>query len=773
MAEVATYPGLRKPRRYSDLAAAMNGQGAFAPTPEMATPKLPANYGFGDLAGYEEQRRSNFGNLSSQAIGQYGDLVGLAGEDLRGQVMQNQGQVPGMFSAEQAGINQAGNALGAQLGSNQSALRNRIGQNQAQNQNFFSTEQAGINQAGNTLSSQLGGNQNALRNQIIQNQGQQQGVFDTATGRLGTDMTGLQGSINTVTGNKQGQIGDYVGGYGARSTDRRSALAKSLADIGSQTFSMNTPGMLEDLQRRGLASSASEVGNSSAQALKEIALRNQEQLLAYDTNAAAEEERLREMGLQTGLEGQDQLGQTNQDLFSRRQSLSQSLADRQYGNLDELSGLDRAASLEQGNVARDVFGRGLASQEALRNQQLQDVNNLSRLDEQAALEQGNVSRDVFGRNMSSNEALRNRQLQGIDELSQMDKDAFNRQADIQGSALSANLQSQQDALDSGLDLRRGGLEAQRADAQSAAERQQANELAKQERKNGITQSLIGAGGSVLGGLLGKGALSGGTGTTGGTGGTGAVAGRLGQAASIAGGAYLGQKTTGNLFGSESRNDKAVSRGNKIGSLGGSAVGTYFGGPLGAAAGGVIGGALGSTVGKATRAAAGGEAITPGNLLTAGKGAVTIENVANAPAKAVKNIVKSLCFDAHTPVTMSDGSTKVIKDIDVGDMTKGGIVESVRKSLTVDGTRYNYHGVIVSGSHAVLEGDIWKRVEDSDDAMPIHGPGIVYCLVTDKHRIYVGDITFADEHETDFYEHLTIEQSLAFLNGEVIEIAKVA
>lgn len=587
MAEVATYPSLKKPRRYSDLAAAMNGQGAFAPTPEMPTPELNANYGFGDLAGYEEQRRSNFGNLSSQAIGQYGDLVGLAGEDLKGQIQQNQGQ--------------------------------------------------------------------------------QQGVFDTATNRLGTDMTGLQGSINDITRNKQGQIGSYVSDFGTRSTDRRSALAKSLADIGSQTFSMNTPAMLEDLQRRGLASSASEVGNSASQALKEIALRNQEQLLNYDTQAAADEERLREMGLQTGLSGQDQLGQTNQDLFSRRQALSQSLADRQYGN--------------------------------------------------------------------------------IDELSQLDKDAFNRQADIQGSALSANLQAQQDALDSGLDLRRGGLEAQRADAQSAAERQQANELANKERQNGITQSLIGAGGSILGSAIGKGLLGGASAATG-SGAAGASSGLAGVSPLALGAAGVGAQ----LFQSNQARKSMGVTNNEANAL--MAV------PGGATQLGLIKG-----IGNVANDAIGGGAVTAGNILTAGKGAVTAENIVNAPAKAIKNVVKSLCFDANTPVTMSDGSTTLIKDIDVGAMTKGGVVESVRKSLTVEGTRYNYHGVIVSGSHAVLEGDEWKRVEDSNDAIPVPGPGIVYCLVTDKHRIYVGDITFADEHETDFYEDLTIQQSLEYLNAE--------
>jgi len=585
MAVATGYQTLTPRKKYAGLAASMNGQ---------STPYLPTNYGFNDLAGYEEQRRSNFGNLSEQAISNYGQNVGVQNKDMINQVMQNQQQGYGAFD-------------------------------------------------------------------------QNRGTLDSDTGEL---QTGLKG----ITAEQQRQIGDYVGGYGTRSTDRRTALAKSLADIGSQTFSMNTPAMLEDLQRRGLASSASEVGNSASQALKEIALRNQEQLLNYDMNAAAEEERLREMGLTTGIHGQEKLGQTQQDQFNRRQGIA----------------------------------------DALRGQQVTDTGEISRLHQEA----------------------------------------FGRQADIQGTGLSANLQAQQDALDSGLDLRRGGLEANRADAQAAAERQQANELAKKERQNGITQSLIGAGGSILGGAIGKGALGLGGSSAAGGATSGAGAAGLGTAGLAAGG--VGAQ----LFQSNLARKSMGVTNNEANAL--------LAVPGGATQAGLIKG-----VGNTLNDAIGGGAVTAGNILTAGQGAVTAQNVATAPVQAVKNIIKSLCFDAVTPVTMSDGSTKLIKDIDVGDETKGGVVESVRKSVTVDGTRYNYHGVIVSGSHAVLEGDEWKRVEDSNDAMPVPGPGIVYCLVTDNHRIFVGDITFADEHESDFYEQLTIEQSLDFLNGKTFEFEKVA
>ena len=81
------------------------------------------------------------------------------------------------------------------------------------------------------------------------------------------------------------------------------------------------------------------------------------------------------------------------------------------------------------------------------------------------------------------------------------------QFDDQSTA--ASLQAQQDTLDAGLDLRRGGLEQQFQEGQANQEQSLAERLAKQQRQNSLYGSLIGAGGSILGagalpgGFLGK------------------------------------------------------------------------------------------------------------------------------------------------------------------------------------------------------------------------------------------------------------------------------
>lgn len=125
---------------------------------------------------------------------------------------------------------------------------------------------------------------------------------------------------------------------------------------------------------------------------------------------------------------------------------------------------------------------------------------------------------------------------------------------------------------------------------------------------------------------------------------------------------------------------------------------------------------------------------------------------------------AVCFDPDTLIEMSDGSTRAAKDIALGDLTRGGVVSSVRKSVVPPGDRFNYEGVIVTGSHAVHEDGKWVRVRDSNKAKPIDGDGLVYSFITTDHRTYSNGITFADEWETDQGPKLNETESLAALNS---------
>ena len=196
----------------------------------------------------------------------------------------------------------------------------------------------------------------------------------------------------------------------------------------------------------------------------------------------------------------------------------------------------------------------------------------------------------------------------------------------------------------------------------------------------------------------------------------------GVGAGLFGGGMAGQQLA-KLTGKNTREAKA-------GSALGAGLGTLFGGPIG----GVLGGAAGGLAAKG------------------------IQGV----GKAAK---KLFCFLPSTYVEMADGSNKIIKDIQLGDETRGGIVESVRTAITGQNTLYRYCGVVVTGSHAVKEDGKWVRVENSNYAEPIPGTSVVYSLVTTGHRVYVNHVTFADEHETDYYEQFTLDQSLDYLNEQ--------
>lgn len=202
-------------------------------------------------------------------------------------------------------------------------------------------------------------------------------------------------------------------------------------------------------------------------------------------------------------------------------------------------------------------------------------------------------------------------------------------------------------------------------------------------------------------------------------------------AGIVGGAAAGQYLS-KLTGHNTNEAKA-------GSAIGAGLGTVFG-----PAGSVVGGAVGGLATKAYQ----------------GVGKLT---GLNKPVNnAVKSVKKIFCFAPDTMVEMADGSLKRIDEIELGDETKGGMVDSLRYSLSTD--MHRYKGVRVTGSHAVKQNGAWVRVSESVYASPVEGTFMVVSLVTDEHRIFVDGIEFADEHETDFYEMLNMDQAIDYLNG---------
>jgi len=101
-----------------------------------------------------------------------------------------------------------------------------------------------------------------------------------------------------------------------------------------------------------------------------------------------------------------------------------------------------------------------------------------------------------------------------------------------------------------------------------------------------------------------------------------------------------------------------------------------------------------------------------------------------------------CFDPNTFVQMADGSEKKIKEIQLGDNTKGGEVTGVFQFKAADEI-HDYKGVTVAGSHYVKENGKFIMVQDSPLAVKIDKIPVVYSLDTTGRRIFIKGIEFAD------------------------------
>ena len=112
-----------------------------------------------------------------------------------------------------------------------------------------------------------------------------------------------------------------------------------------------------------------------------------------------------------------------------------------------------------------------------------------------------------------------------------------------------------------------------------------------------------------------------------------------------------------------------------------------------------------------------------------------------------------CFVKGTPITMKDGSTKPVEEVDIGDeVMLGGFVFAAGRFL-VDAI-YDYEGIQVSGTHMVLEDGAWVRVKDSRKGKFLSDEDtIVYIFGSENRRIMINDTVFTDYFEVTEQERL--------------------
>lgn len=134
---------------------------------------------------------------------------------------------------------------------------------------------------------------------------------------------------------QQQQILDFAKQQEASAGDYRTRLAQSLSDQGQQTFQLANPGILEDLNARGLFTSQTARDQSQAQALKEIALANQGTLTNYDTNTQGQINDLKSSALSALLGGEQSAIDTALGL--RQQGIQNSFNSAQQQSQNSLA----------------------------------------------------------------------------------------------------------------------------------------------------------------------------------------------------------------------------------------------------------------------------------------------------------------------------------------------------------------------------------------------------------------------------------------------------
>jgi len=152
----------------------------------------------------------------------------------------------------------------------------------------------------------------------------------------------------------------------------------------------------------------------------------------------------------------------------------------------------------------------------------------------------------------------------------------------------------------------------------------------------------------------------------------------------------------------------------------------------------------------------------------------VKDISSVTKKAESAIKSIFCFSAGTKFIMQDGSIKNVEDIKVNDkMLAGGKVYGIGQAL--NSSLFNYNGIEVSGSHAIIEDSKWIRVKDSKFSIPIlNKESIVYPIANENHlMIHETGMICADFDEIDNGQAIDENTRLDLLNEELQQNKKYA
>jgi hypothetical protein len=148
--------------------------------------------------------------------------------------------------------------------------------------------------------------------------------------------------------------------YAKQAAAYRKALQDRLLAQGQEQFKQANPFILEDLNSRGFATSPSETANTQARYLADIALKNDQTLGAFDTNAFNEESNLRQQAAMTPLELERMGIERDYALAdqARGEALARELAHQQSRDSMTSGLLGLGGNLLQGAMLSKAIGGG-------------------------------------------------------------------------------------------------------------------------------------------------------------------------------------------------------------------------------------------------------------------------------------------------------------------------------------------------------------------------------------------------------------------------------
>ncbi len=149
--------------------------------------------------------------------------------------------------------------------------------------------------------------------------------------------------------------------YAKQAAAYRKALQQRLLDQGQEQFKQANPFILEDLNARGFATSPSETANTQSRYLADIALKNNQSLSAFDTDAFNQESNLRQQAAMTPLELERMGIERDYALAdqARADALARELASQQSKDSMTSGLLGLGGNLLQGGMmAKAVAGKG-------------------------------------------------------------------------------------------------------------------------------------------------------------------------------------------------------------------------------------------------------------------------------------------------------------------------------------------------------------------------------------------------------------------------------